>query len=603
MNQPSNSKFCNPRHWPCLICLAVLLWSLSLFWISLGDHPLQIPDEGRYARASQVMLESGQWLVPQLYGKPRLEKPPLVYWLEAPAIAVFGANEFAVRLPSAIAATLTALVIIGFGWRIRDAGFGLIAGFVSALIPLHIMLARMSTTDAVLNLFFTIAFFSGYCAISEKPEYRNRFWMLFFVAIAGGLMTKGPVALLPVALVFVWIALAGTWRAVPWGRWLLGLALAALPLLAWSLTVAIKHPDALALWQSELISRAAGTGDHPRPIYFYLPVVLVGMFPASALLPLPGIHFSFAYAREAIRRAAFPAWCGVAAATWFVIFSLNGGKQTAYMLPLVAPIASIAAWQLRNLTEAPLDDVSTKPNPVHEKIGLGSLILILSAVWLILTLAGTAGTSHLANLIDSLALGQSQKMAIAVFPAVALAWVAWYLWRKPARRLLALLLLATGLNLAWSEGAEILEDGLLIPKGNPQLIHALQSNQLLTEHTQLVEFGYSDPTLDFYLNLDIEQISTRDAADLNDSRDKTDWLLLAEQKDWDVITEEHPDIAGLFVMKMDWHNLVRPLYVMVPTQREPHAPEETTPVPVGRHHPVNAAPQAAEKTGSTDPNA
>ncbi len=554
--------------WAGFVGGLLLVWSMGLFWLSLGDHPLQVPDEGRYARTSQVMLETGDWLVPHIHNVPRLEKPPLIYWLQASSIALFGENEFAVRLPSALFASLTVLAILAFGRVIRDTGLGVIAAFLFALSPLTLLQARMATTDAVLNFFFTVAFFSGYLALKDAaPGQRRglgRHWIVFFVATAGGLLTKGPVALLPCGLVVAWVAVSGSWKSVSWGRWLLGLSLSLTPLAVWALAVAVKHPQAWALWHEQIIDRAVGTGDHTRPIYFYLPVVLVGMFPATALLPLPGMHFTIAKARAAFRQAAFPAWCALALVTWLLVFSLNGGKQTAYMLPLTVPVALLAAWQLRNLTGPATDPIGPRGKPAMP-IGPGSIVVILTAGWLVLGLAGTLDTPRLSVAFDRQALEQAGVMALACTPAVLLAWLAWALWhnpRNPARRAVALMLLAVAGNLVWTVAAETLEDGLTIPRGNPRLIDALNADRLLNDHDPLIEVGYSDPSLDFYLDRDVEQIPMNRLAWFRDQPDAAARLFFVEQKDWDRLRLNDPHLADAFSVAMTWHHLTRPLYIL-----------------------------------------
>ena len=92
---------------------AVLL--LSFFFLAyllpLGVRELLVPDETRYAEIPREMIAGGDWLVPHLNGLRYFEKPPLGYWVHAGALLLFGENNFAVRLPSALAAGLSALVI------------------------------------------------------------------------------------------------------------------------------------------------------------------------------------------------------------------------------------------------------------------------------------------------------------------------------------------------------------------------------------------------------------------------------------------------------------------------------------------------------------
>ena len=82
----------------------LLVLTLLTFFFLLGSRSLNEPDEGRYAVIAQEMLETGDWLVPHFWYVPHLDKPPLTYWSVALSLSVFGHNEWAVRLPSALAA-------------------------------------------------------------------------------------------------------------------------------------------------------------------------------------------------------------------------------------------------------------------------------------------------------------------------------------------------------------------------------------------------------------------------------------------------------------------------------------------------------------------
>src|SRR5499433_1436090 len=96
----------SPRALAVLTVLAVLL---SLFF-ALGRSPLFDVDEGAFSQATMEMFERGDFLSTYLNGSPRYDKPILVYWLQAAAVAVLGVSEFALRFPSALCASLWALL-------------------------------------------------------------------------------------------------------------------------------------------------------------------------------------------------------------------------------------------------------------------------------------------------------------------------------------------------------------------------------------------------------------------------------------------------------------------------------------------------------------
>ena len=91
---------------PRWVLPAVLLVALAIIWHSLGDHPLYRPDEGRYGAVSAWMAEHGNWLQPRMRDVVHVTKPPLTYWAQAAAITALGRTELAVRLPSAVGASV-----------------------------------------------------------------------------------------------------------------------------------------------------------------------------------------------------------------------------------------------------------------------------------------------------------------------------------------------------------------------------------------------------------------------------------------------------------------------------------------------------------------
>jgi len=71
-----------------LIVLCLLVYIPGLWTIPPVDR-----DESRFAQASRQMLESGTlegWVVPMVQDRPRLNKPPLIYWLQAGSAYVLG---------------------------------------------------------------------------------------------------------------------------------------------------------------------------------------------------------------------------------------------------------------------------------------------------------------------------------------------------------------------------------------------------------------------------------------------------------------------------------------------------------------------------------
>ena len=74
------------------------------------------------------MIQRADYVVPHFNNQLRLDKPPLAYWAQVASYRIFGETDFGARFPSAIAAALTALVIVGWGYRIGADRSWLVGG-------------------------------------------------------------------------------------------------------------------------------------------------------------------------------------------------------------------------------------------------------------------------------------------------------------------------------------------------------------------------------------------------------------------------------------------------------------------------------------------
>ena len=113
-----------------MIVAALAAVCYVFFFHGLGSIGLLGPDEPRYAAVAREMLMSSDYITPRLYGSPWFEKPVLMYWLAAIGFKILGVGEAGVRLPSALAATVSVFVIYWCGRKL----WGRAAGFIAALI-------------------------------------------------------------------------------------------------------------------------------------------------------------------------------------------------------------------------------------------------------------------------------------------------------------------------------------------------------------------------------------------------------------------------------------------------------------------------------------
>src|SRR5436305_13964079 len=99
-----------------VIAMAVLL---HLGTIGIGD--LYSETEGQYAAAAREMIQTGQYLLPTNDSIPRLQKPPLLYWLIVASYRLFGVNTAATRAPIACSVVATVRLAFLIAARLADS--------------------------------------------------------------------------------------------------------------------------------------------------------------------------------------------------------------------------------------------------------------------------------------------------------------------------------------------------------------------------------------------------------------------------------------------------------------------------------------------------
>ncbi len=187
-----------------------LLFHLAGTW----SLPLVDRDEPRFAEASREMIERGDYIVPYFNNRYRFDKPPLTYWAQVASFRVFGQNAFAARLPSAIAAALTALVISAWGGRLQLPRAGFWAAIVFTLCPATFLWAKGAVADMWLVLFMTLAFFAGHelardrhggswRSVVVRPAGLGLWRWIFYFALGFAFLAKGPIGWMPLGTVFL----------------------------------------------------------------------------------------------------------------------------------------------------------------------------------------------------------------------------------------------------------------------------------------------------------------------------------------------------------------------------------------------------------------
>jgi 4-amino-4-deoxy-L-arabinose transferase-like glycosyltransferase len=355
--------------------LLLLVIALSFFW-QLGAVPLYDLDEGAFTEATREMLDSGNFITPHKDGAPRYDKPILIYWLQAASTQLFGFNEFALRLPSAIAASIWVLALWGFIRKQIDAPTATVAGLTLALALQVSLIGKAAVADAVLNLFLALTFFELYryfTAPAVKKQRRSLYRAYLWMGL--GFLTKGPIAVFFPVLVSFLFALTEirwplrSWQQLPFEkkelaglkqplhRWLtaafspLGWLIFLLITVPWHL--AIYFDDGMGFFESFFLHHNAGR----------FTAVMHGHagFPGYYVIVLPLILLPFSGWLLNLWRNYRSAWCDSFERflwLWFIsvllFFSFSATQLPHYLLYGATPLFILMAKYREQLTQRSL---------------------------------------------------------------------------------------------------------------------------------------------------------------------------------------------------------------------------------------------------------
>lgn len=336
----------------------VLLW-LALVVITYFSRYYFPLDETRYVTVAWNMWLRHDYLVPFLNGEAYSHKPPLLFWLINLGWAVFGINDWWPRLIPSFFALGSVLITQCIAHRLWPQH-----SKVASLAPVILLGSALWTvfTTAImfdiLLAFFTLLGISGLLVVWQDRHFKG--WLLLVLAIAGGLLTKGPailLQLLPVALLAPWWM---TTSRPSWRSWYAGLfgsvLIGALVLLAWAIPAGIAGGAQYQhdIFWGQTADRMVHSFAHHQPVWWYLQVLPLILFPW---------FFAFPIWRALFKLRELPAESGIRfCLAWslpvFIAFSLISGKQLHYLLPIFPAFALLAARAMERIaTVSRLDKV------------------------------------------------------------------------------------------------------------------------------------------------------------------------------------------------------------------------------------------------------
>ena len=310
------------RHHTLVILL--LVGAVVAYLAGNNLFPLIDRDEPRFAQASKQMLESGDWTTPRFLDRLRLNKPVLIYWLQASSMRVFGSDgmygTFSARVPSSLAAVAT-LLMFALSWPFivghRRALWATFI-FATALMPMY--LAKVCMADAVQHLFIAASMLCLYAVWRGTARWPTMIVLGLSIGLAT--LTKGPPVLmfLAMTLVALWLLnlsidtptptrLISVERDSPriFVRVLIVIGLALAVCLPWVVNLEKAHPGAiLKMLGTEIVERGFDEKEgHTGPPGFYFVTFWVTYFPWCLFWPaalvqgwkrrhIPWVRFSLA---------------------------------------------------------------------------------------------------------------------------------------------------------------------------------------------------------------------------------------------------------------------------------------------------------------------
>jgi 4-amino-4-deoxy-L-arabinose transferase-like glycosyltransferase/membrane-associated phospholipid phosphatase len=417
------------------VALALGVLAMPIFALHLGAWRFFDPDEGRFVEIAWEMIVRGDYVTPTLNFVPYFEKPALFYWLVAATFRMFGLHEWAARLVPAACALSTAWVAFVLGRRM----FGSRAGAWSAMILVTTLMwaamGRLVILDILLSTTMAAAFALWWLGRSAPGSRAWAYDVSFWLAIALGVLTKGPVAaVLVCGSIGVYALVTGEWRQVFRRSLVLTFPVAVLAAAPWFVLVAERNPGFnMFFWYGQHIGRYLGLkghDEHEKSVFFFAGMLPLLLLPWSALMPgavVSGLRRLWPPSTERRRAFAYLV-CGIVLIPAF--FSLSASKLPQYILP-VLPLGAVA---LAGWLDAAAREPARAWGPALWRSPLGSGAILAVAVAVIGCGASLVLAPRQLRVVEDVGPGRAY-MTAAVCAAWALALVIAARRRSTARLL------------------------------------------------------------------------------------------------------------------------------------------------------------------------
>ncbi len=316
----------------------VLLFTLFLSFFGLGRIPFYTKGEPREAVQVWEEVHSGEWVLPMRNGREVPSKPPLFHWLGGVTSFITGhVDEFSIRFPSALLATLSVLLVFWLGLVKWGTSAGVFAAFVLATNFEWMRAATTARVDMSLTAFL-IGAFVALDRVVSMPAPSPRALLALYACMGFAALGKGPVGiLLPALVALVFLAVRRDLGRLRRMRPLAGGALTLVIAGSWYVAAIVKGGEAFVYKQLfvENVGRffaadASGAG-HVHSFYYLIGGFFTGFAPWSFFVIPVAIHLWGERRRLEMEGSLYLlVWFGVV----FVFYSISQSKRTVYLLPL-----------------------------------------------------------------------------------------------------------------------------------------------------------------------------------------------------------------------------------------------------------------------------
>jgi 4-amino-4-deoxy-L-arabinose transferase-like glycosyltransferase len=453
-----------------LVVLCVLV-----LWPGLAAIPPVDRDESRFAQASRQMVESGDWIIPRVQERPRLNKPPAIYWMQSASVKVFGdepgdrlANMWVYRLPSAVCAVLTVLAVWRLGLRMIDPRAATLAAALLAVCPMLVWDAHQARADQALLLSVVLAQRALWeiLAAWSRGGRAGIGWVLgLWACLGAGVLIKGPITPLVCGLTLAgWCVLHRSVGPLWAVRPVLGLAVLLLVAAPWAVLVAQRvglERYASIVFEETLGRSAEPAEGHWGPPGYHL-VALCVLFWPGVLLTAAAVRRAVEvgvvrraaggggkagrwWSRRVGRRAEAFALCWALPA--WVVFELISTKLPHYTLVLYPALALLSA---RCVLGADAERATGGARLAHARTASARAGFV---VWGVVGVLGLAGLTWTVLVPGLRGWGPAPSTWTLVWAGVAtmlvLVGVPLATWWALRDRFVRATLLAIGLTAAW----------------------------------------------------------------------------------------------------------------------------------------------------------